>query len=79
LASFTRLFTLIRAGLWHRFNIGPFHVSYGTAGGCYRMLACPQQAYLPGFGTPEDFTVGQPHSRKPAQRKRYEKLMQDGK
>ena len=77
--SFTRLFTLIRAGLWHRFNIVPFLVSYGTAGGCFRMLACPQQAYLPGFGAPEDFPVGQPRRRKPAQRKRYEKIMQDRK
>ena len=77
--SFTRLFTLIRAGLWHRFNIVPFLVSYGTARGCFRMLACPQQAYLPGFGAPKDFSMGQPHRRRPVQRKRYEKIMQDGK
>jgi len=75
--SFTRLFTLIRAGLWHRFEIVPFLLSYGTAGGCYRMLACPQQAYLPGFGAPEAFPMGQPSRRKPAQRKRYENIMQD--
>ncbi len=74
--SFTRLFTLLRAGLWHRFNIVDFLLSYGTAGGSFRMLACPQHAYLPGFGAPADFAMGQPKSRKPAQRIRYEKIMQ---
>ena len=75
--SFTRLFTLIRAGLWHRFDMLAFLACYGTAGGSFRMLACPQQAYLPGFGAPPDFPVGQPRRRKPPQRKRYEKIMQD--
>jgi hypothetical protein len=74
--SFTRLFTLLRAGLWHRFNIVAFLLSYGTAGGSFRMLACPQHAYLPGFGTPPDFPMGQPRRRKPAQRIRYETIMQ---
>lgn len=77
--SFTRLFTLLRAGLWHRYDLIAFLISYGTAGGCFRMLACPQQAYLPGFGAPEDFPVGQQRRRKPAQRKRYEKTMQGKK
>ena len=77
--SFRRLFTLTGAALWHRFNIIPFLASYGTAGGCYRMRACPQQAYLPGFGAPEDFPMGQPLRRKPAKRKLYEKIMQDRK
>lgn len=77
--SFTRLFTLIRAGLWHRFNIVDFLLSYGTAGGSFRMLACPQHAYLPGFGAPSDYPMGQPRRRKPAQRKRYEKIMQGKK
>jgi len=40
------------------------------------MLACPQQAYLPGFGAPADFPVGQPKPRSRAQSKRYEKIMQ---
>lgn len=74
--SFTRLFTLIRAGLWHRFNVIDFLRGYGTAGGSFRMLACPQQAYLPGFGSPPDFSMGQPRRRKAAQRKRYGKIMQ---
>jgi hypothetical protein len=58
--SFTRLFTLVRAALWHRFDIGDFLRSYGTAGGRFRMLACPQQAYLPGLGAPDNFSMGQP-------------------
>ena len=74
--SFTRLFTLLRAGMWHRFNIVEFLLGYGTAGGSFRMLACPQHAYLPGFGAPPDFAMGQPQRRKPAQRIRYGKIMQ---
>lgn len=74
--SFTRLFTLLRAGLWNRFNIVDFLLGYGTAGGSFRMLACPQHAYLPSFGAPLDFPMGQPQRRKPAQRIRYEKIMQ---
>ncbi len=58
--SFTRLFTLIRAALWHRFNIVDFLMCYGTAGGSFRMIACPQQAYLPGLGAPNEFAMGQP-------------------
>jgi hypothetical protein len=77
--SFTRLFTLLRAGLWHRFNIVDFLKGYGTAGGSLHMLACPQHAYLPGFGAPADFAMGQPKRRRPAQRKRYEKIMQGRK
>jgi len=64
--SFTRIFTLIRAGLWHRFNIIPFLASYGTAESRFRMRASPQYAYLPGFGAPDDFTMGQPRRRKTA-------------
>lgn len=77
--SFTRLFTLLRAGLWHRFHIVDFLTGYGTAEGSFRMLACPQHAYLPGFGAPPDFAMGQPPRRNPPQRKRYEKIMQAGK
>ena len=77
--SFTRLFTLLRAGLWHRFEIVPFLLSYGTAGGSFRMLACPQQAYLPGFGAPAGFPVGQPRARKSPQRISYARIMQSRK
>jgi len=48
--SFTRLFTILRAALWRRWSLYEMLRSYGTAGGSFRMLGCPQQAYLPGFG-----------------------------
>lgn len=47
--SFTRLFTLLRAALWKKLDLMALLKSYGTAGGSFRMLAAPQQAYLPGF------------------------------
>ena len=47
--SFTRLFTVVRAGLWRRWHLGELLESYGTAHGSYRMLGQPEQAYLPGF------------------------------
>ena len=74
--SFTRLFTLLRAGLWRRFNLVDFLIGYGTAGGSFRMLACPQHAYLPGFGAPPAFAMGQPLRRNSPQRIRYDKIMQ---
>jgi hypothetical protein len=77
--SFTRLFTLLRAGLWHRFNLVDFLIGYGTAVGSFRMLACPQHAYLPGFGAPVDFAMGQPKRRRPTQRQHYGKIMQGRK
>jgi len=48
--SFTRLFTLTRASLWKKLDLFSLLRSYGTAGGRWRMLATPHQAYLPGFG-----------------------------
>ncbi len=47
--SFTRLFTLLRAALWRKLDLLSLLRSYGTAGGSFRMLAAPHQAYLPGF------------------------------
>ena len=47
--SFTRLFTCLRAVLWQRRNLIDYLKSYGTAGGCFKLLCAPQQAYLPGF------------------------------
>jgi hypothetical protein len=47
--SFTRLFTVVRAVLWQRWDLAKLLRSYGTAGGHYRMLGQPEQAYLPGF------------------------------
>ena len=47
--SFTRMFTTVRSVLWSKFDLMGLLNSYGTAGGDFRLLATPQQAYLPGF------------------------------
>ncbi|MGH7940344.1 MAG: IS4 family transposase [Limisphaerales bacterium] len=47
--SFTRLFTLLRAAQWEKLDLLKLLVAYGTAGGSFRHLARPEQAYLPGF------------------------------
>ena len=47
--SFIRLFTMIRGVLWNKYDLIGLLKSYGTAGGSFRMLAAPEQAYLPGF------------------------------
>ncbi len=47
--SFTRLFTLLRSALWLKLDLRGFLESYGTAGGSFRFLGNPQQAYLPGL------------------------------
>ena len=47
--SFTRLFGLIRCSIWTRLDLLRTLRAYGTAGGDFRMLAAPEQAYLPGF------------------------------
>jgi hypothetical protein len=47
--SFTRLFTLLRSALWLKLDLRGFLESYGTAGGRFRFLATPDQAYLPGI------------------------------
>ena len=48
--SFSRLFTIIRSSLWHKWDLLGLLRRYGTAGGHFRYLACPEQAYLPGLG-----------------------------
>lgn len=48
--SFSRLFTLIRAALWKKWDVLSFLDRYGTATGHFRYLAQPEQAYLPGWG-----------------------------
>ena len=48
--SFSRLFTLIRTGLWKKWDLLSLLKIYGTADGHFRYLAQPQQAYLPGLG-----------------------------
>lgn len=47
--SFTRLFTILRAALWQKFDLRDLLASYGTAGGHFRHLARPDQAYFAGF------------------------------
>ena len=47
--SFSRLFALVRTGLWRRWDLLRFLARYGTAGGSFRYLAHPEQAYFPGF------------------------------
>lgn len=47
--SFTRLFTIVRAVLWNKLDLMKLLQSYGTAGGDFRHLARPEQAYFPGF------------------------------
>ena len=48
--SFTRLFTVIRAVLWRRWDLHALLASYGTAGPPGRLCGTPEQAYFPGFG-----------------------------
>jgi IS4 transposase len=48
--SFSRLFTLIRAALWKKWDVLGLLRRYGTADGQFRYLARPEQAYLPGLG-----------------------------
>ena len=47
--SFTRMFTILRAALWRKFDLLELLRSYGTAGGSFRHLARPEQAYFGGF------------------------------
>jgi hypothetical protein len=48
--SFSRLFTLVRAALWKKWDVLSLLRRYGTADGHFRYLARPEQAYLPGIG-----------------------------
>ena len=48
--SFTRLFAIVRASLWKRINMLDYLQKLcGTAGGHFRHLARPEQAYFAGF------------------------------
>ena len=47
--SFTRLFTVVRAGLWRCWHLGELLDRYGTAKPSGRIQATPELAYLPGF------------------------------
>jgi len=48
-SSFTRIFTLLRAALWQKIHLPDLLQSCGTAGGSFRALATPQDAYFPHF------------------------------
>jgi hypothetical protein len=48
--SFSRLFTVIRACLWKKWDLLSLLRIYGTADGHFRYLARPEQAYFPGMG-----------------------------
>lgn len=47
--SLIRMFTLTRAILWRKIDLAGLLRGYGTAGGCFRFLGQPEQAYFPGF------------------------------
>ena len=46
---FTRLFTLVRAALWRRWDMASLLKCYGTASGSFRYIATPQQPCFQGF------------------------------
>jgi IS4 transposase len=47
--SFSRLFALVRTGLWRKWDLLDLLARYGTAGGSFRYLGRPEQAFFPGF------------------------------
>ncbi len=47
--SFSRLFVIVRTGLWRQWHLLSLLERYGTAGGHFRYLGHPEQAYFPGF------------------------------
>jgi hypothetical protein len=47
--SFSRLFAVVRTGLWRKWDLLGLLARYGTAGGHFRYLGRPEQAYFPGF------------------------------
>ena len=47
--SFSRLFAIIRTCLWRKFDLLGLLARYGTAGGSFRYLGRPEQAFFPGF------------------------------
>ena len=48
--SFSRLFAIVRASLWRKWDLLSLLGLYGTADGHFRYLARPEQSYLPGMG-----------------------------
>jgi IS4 transposase len=47
--SFNRLFAIVRTCLWRKWDLLKLLAHYGTAGGSFRYLGRPEQAFFPGF------------------------------
>jgi IS4 transposase len=47
--SFSRLFAVVRTGLWRKWDLLNLLQRYGTARDSFRYLGRPEQAYFPGF------------------------------
>lgn len=47
--SFSRLFAVVRTSLWRKWDLLKLLARYGTAGGHFRYLGRPEQAFFPGF------------------------------
>jgi hypothetical protein len=47
--SFSRLFAVVRTCLWRKWDLLALLARYGTAGGSFRYLGRPEQAFFPGF------------------------------
>jgi hypothetical protein len=48
-SSFVRLWASVRSALWLKIDLVSLLRCYGTAGGSFRLLGQPEQAYLPGL------------------------------
>jgi hypothetical protein len=48
--GFSRLWAVVRSALWQKLDLIQLLKSYGTAGGKFRCIARPEQAYFPSFG-----------------------------
>lgn len=51
-SSFIRLWASVRSALWLKIDLVSLLRCYGTAGGCFRLLGQPEQAFLPGMAKP---------------------------
>jgi hypothetical protein len=49
-SSFTRLWAVLRSMLWQRLDLRALLESCGTAGGSFRVMGQPEQAWFPGMG-----------------------------
>jgi IS4 transposase len=47
--SFSRLFAIVRTCLWRKWDLLDLLACYGTAGGSFRYLGRPEQAFFPGM------------------------------